>query len=454
MNNRVHWHRGLFLQPQVFQALQRSVYDEATKVRRFSTSYSHGVCELKLSADELANQRLRFEKLRVIMPSGLEVSFPENADLASFDLKPLAESGDSAFMFYLAVPLYQERRANTFPIGVHMETREKILFKPSETTLFDEITGDNPKSIFIQRINARLITDKDEHDDMEILPVLRVIRSTGEQLGALGADPEYIPPSVYKDSSHTLQLILQDLVNQMEVNRKELAVALTRTGFSAETMRGIQYEQQLRLRTLLRYCGRLVPLLKVPHTTPLAWYLELREVHGDLAALNPEKIEEDMPDYDHDNLHGIFSHLNAKIREMLKRSITASFLKTVFARSDFYFTASLDKDQVTLPIEYYLAIKSARDPKEVINLVQDPDQFKFMPRSMANRAIRGVPLKEERIPPLQLPAQAGLTYFKVERTEAQRAWQQIADEGEIAILWAEVADADFEMTLYMPLGDK
>ena len=40
--------------------------------------------------------RLRFDKLRVIMPSGLEVNFPENAELPSLDIKQaFATSGGS-----------------------------------------------------------------------------------------------------------------------------------------------------------------------------------------------------------------------------------------------------------------------------------------------------------------------------------------------------------------------
>lgn len=449
MSTHVHWHQGLFLQPHHFQQLQHSVYDEAAKARRFSGSFPYGICESRVSPDELANFRLRFEKLRVIMPSGIEVDFPDNAELPSFDLKPLFAGGDTVFRFYLAVPLWQAKRANSFAMGVPADPKEKLLYRLREDTILDENTGDNPKIVFTRRINARLITDQDDHEDMEIMPLMQVMRATGEQLGMPRIDAEYVAPSLFLEGSNVLRVLVQDLISQIEASRKELTVQLTRGGFSLETMRGSQYEQLLRLRTLNRFGSRLAPLTKVSAITPLAWYLELRELHGDLAALHPDRMEDEPPDYEHENLFHVFHELDRRIRGLLRRAVSASFLRLELTPEDSGFTGALTDEHLTRPVEYYLAIKSARDPREIINLVEDPDQFKLMPRSMATRAIRGVVLEEERVAPLQLPAQSGLTYFRLNRAESARAWQQIQAEKALVVCWPEMAGVDFQITLYM-----
>lgn len=449
MSTHVHWHQGLFLQPHHFQQLQHSVYDEASKARRFSGAFPHGICESRVSPDELANFRLRFDKLRVIMPSGLEVDFPNNAELPSFDLKPLFAGGESMFRLYLAVPLWQANRANAFAMGTPDDHKEKLLYRLREETIADENSGSNPKVIFVRRVNARIITNRDNHEDMEIIPLMQVMRATGEQLGMPRIDSEYVPPSLFLEGSPVLQVLVQDLVNQIDASRKELAVQLTRGGFSMETMRGVQYEQLLRLRTLSRFGSRLASLIKVPSITPLAWFLELREMHGDLAALHPEHLENEPPDYDHENLFHVFHELDMRIRRLLRSAVSASFLRLELTPGESWYSGALTDDHMARALEYYLAIKSARDPREIINLVEDPDQFKLMPESMATRAIRGVVLKEERVAPLQLPAQAGLTYFRIERSESQRAWQQIQNEKALVVCWPEMAGTDFQITLYM-----
>jgi type VI secretion system protein ImpJ len=74
-----------------------------------------------------------------------------------------------------------------------------------------------------------------------------------------------------------------------------------------------------------------------------------------------------------------------------------------------------------------------------------------MPASMAGRAIRGVLLKEERFPPLELPAQSNLYYFRLLRGESARSWQQIQSERAAVVRWTGSERTDYDVTLYMTL---
>lgn len=437
--------------PHHLQRLQRSVYEEATTNRRLLRSYPSGVVEMQLSPDELANFRLRFDRLRVILASGLVVDFPGNADLPAFDLKPLFATAASTFDLYLAVPLWQPQRSNAFPIGEPADARAKLLFKPVEVTLADENTGDNPKPVLVRRINARIVGPGDDTADLELLPLLRLVRATGEALGQPKLDPEYVAPCVFLTGSPVLHRLVRDLVSQVQASRQELVVQATRGGFNLESLRGVQFEQVLRLRTLSRFAARLGALLNAPGVAPFDWYLELRELHADLASLHPERDDANLPDYDHERLFPVFEQLDAKVRGLLRGAVTASYLKLVFTREAGMFGAAFSDEHFTQPIEYFLAVRSKLDPREVIRWVEDADQFKFMPRSMATRAVRGVVLKEERIPPLQLPAQTGLTYFRVNRTDSARVWSQIQTEKSAVLRWPEADSSDFELTLYMTL---
>ena len=248
---------------------------------------------------------------------------------------------------------------------------------------------------------------------------------------------------------------VRDLANQIEASRKELIVQMTRGGFSVDTMRGIQFEQMLRLKTLNRFSGRLPQLAQVPGVSPFAVYLELRELLGELAALQPEHDLFDVPDYDHDNPRICFKELADKIRSLLRGAVAPKFLKISFNldAAQKLYNAQLTEESLTLPNEYYLGVKTKEDPRILAQLVEDSDRFKLMPTSMINQRVFGVRLAEERHPPLELPAQTGLHYFHLLRGESRRIWERIEQEKNVSIRWPGVESSDFEITLYMTVPE-
>jgi len=147
MSIRIHWQEGLFLQPHHLQRMQKSIEDEAASERRLGWPYAYGVIEARLSRDELENKRVRFDKLRAIMPSGLEVNYPAFAELPSLDIAQAFSKGAGSVMVSLGVPLWQSSRANTVPIAHDSDSRAKLLYRISEMECFDENTGENPKPV-------------------------------------------------------------------------------------------------------------------------------------------------------------------------------------------------------------------------------------------------------------------------------------------------------------------
>ena len=89
----------------------------------------------------------------------------------------------------------------------------------------------------------------------------------------------------------------------------------------------------------------------------------------------------------------------------------------------------MSEDDLNQPNAYFLGIKTKLDPVRLARFVEDADKFKLMPPSLLVRgAIRGIELKEERHPPLELPAQSDLHYFRLDRAASARLWQQIQAE--------------------------
>ncbi len=449
MSDHIHWYEGLFLQPHHIQGLQRWVLDLIGSERRHARSFPYGVIEAQLSPDALENSLIQFDRLRAIMPSGAEVDVPGNADLAALDVKRALAAGGGSFMVNLAVPIWYPGRANTIEAGSEGDWKTKRIYRVSEVRLADENSGENPQPVQVRRLNARLILDSDDRTDLEVLPLLRIGQGAGDAVGLPRQDPNYIPACCVLRGSTGLRQMFRDMANQVEASRKELVVQLTRAGFSVDTMRGVQFEQVLRLKSLSRFSARLGAVAPLAALTPFEAYLELRDLLAELSALRPDRDLFDVPAYDHDSPGVCFADLCAKIRSLLRGAVAARFLHAPFRRDDDFFVVDLTEEHLQLPNEYFLGIRTKEDPRAVAALVEDGDKFKMMARSMIKRQIWGVKLAEERHPPVELPAQSGLHYFRVLRAENERMWERIAQEKSLAIRWLGADSSDFAPTLYM-----
>ncbi len=451
MSLEIHWHEGLFLQPHHLQRMQRSLHDQLCFERKLARPYPYGLIEARLSRDDLENMRIRFERLRAIMPSGQIINYPDNAELPSLDIKPALAKSVAGFQVSLGVPLWQNARANTVSLTGEVDTRVKLLYRVGEMEFTDENNGENPKPVQVRRVNSRLMLEHEDPSDMEVLPLLRILRGTGEDVGLPRQDPDYVPPCFLLSGSAILRELVRDLVSQVEASRKELVVQVARGGFSLDTMRGLQFEQLMRLRALNRFSGSLPSLVLAASVTPFDMYLQLRELLGELAALHPDRDEVEAAPYDHDNPLPVFKELSAKIRAQLRGAVAPSFLKVAFNEVSGLLTATFTPEHFAQPNAYFLGIRTKLDPIVLGRYVEDGDKFKLMPQSLATRAIRGIVLKEERHPPLELPAQTDLHYFRLDRAASERMWQQIQSEKLATIRWtgAELDWSGSTFTLYM-----
>src|SRR5262249_54077395 len=139
---QVHWHEGLFLLPHHLQRIQRNLNESASAERRLSWPSPYGLLEARLSNDVLEEMRLTLDGLEAIMPSVLEVRFPEDAELPVVNIKQPFESW-GRFTVFLGVPLWFPNRANCVNPGQTVDSRAKILYRVIETEIADENTGEN-----------------------------------------------------------------------------------------------------------------------------------------------------------------------------------------------------------------------------------------------------------------------------------------------------------------------
>lgn len=448
----VHWHEGLFLQPHHLQLTQRQLQTEIRAARALLSPYGYGVVESRLSYDDLEDNRIRFERLRVIMPSGQEVCFPEQANLPALDIKAELARGAGGVEVLLAVPLWTRNRANAFRPGEPVDSRTKLLYIPEEVRdVADENTGENPQSLYLRRINARLVLQSEDLSDLETVPLLRVLRATGKGAGKPRLDPEFVPPSVLLRSSPVLHDLMRELVAQLNASREQFRVKVAAGGLGME----LKFELTMRLAALNRACGGLPAVVEAGGITPFALQLQLRELLGELLALNPDEKLYDCQPYVHLDPLPCFRELDRKIRGEIRVSRATEPLRVSFTGPPGRLRASLEPRHFDKTITgYYLGIKTRADRTRLALYVTDGNKFKMMPRSMEQVAIFGVELKEEANPPLELPGQSDLRYFRLAPAANPRRWAQLQTDQAVSLVWnnAEFDLTDATFTLYLTLA--
>jgi len=445
---QIHWHEGLFLLPHHLQRFQHQVHNGLTLERRLSRSFPYGIIEARVSSEDLRVGKVRFDCLHAVLPSGTEVRYPEEAELPVLDIKAAMEESDRVTVS-LAVPLWAKNRANCVAEDDNTLSFQKVLYKVVESEWADENTGENRMPILHRRTNATLVVGEAIPNDMEVIPLLRLVRSSGEEVGLPRQDTEFSGPCIVLDGSIALRDITRSLSSQVLACREELIIQINRGAFSLENVRGVQFEQLILLQTLNRAAARLETLLLIPAVPPIQVYRDMRDLLGDLSALHPNRDLFNAPAYDHDNPYPCFREIADRIRLFLRGGVTQSFLKVNFTPQGDYLHADLTDEHLSHPTDYFLGVRTKQDPVQLARFVENEDQFKLMPASLVERAVRGVVLKEERLPPLELPTQNGLHYFHLLRDKSPDVWSMIVREKSAIVRWTDHSDADYQVTLYM-----
>lgn len=444
---QIHWHEGLFLQPQHLQFLQRQSVERINLERRLSWPYPYGVLEARLATDALENMQVRFERLVAILPGGTFLDFPNNAELPALDIRRALAASNGSVTLSISVPAWQSGRGNTMdPTGIE-DARIKRMFKVSETQVADENTGDNVQPLQLRKLNARLITENEERAELDVLPILRITRGAGDEAGLARADQKFVPPCMIVNGSPVLKKLLRDLSDGVEAARKEQASQLARGGWQPDNLRGPQFLQMTKLGILNRYAARLPAMVQATSGEGMGYgafdmYNDLRALHAELAAMHPDRDPFEAPKYDHDNPGPVFADLEQRIRQLLRDQGVKPAKKIPFVPDGPDLVADITAEDFGAA-DFLLGVRTKMDPKALKLFIEDAERFKMMNHKQRRLKLFGVKLEEERYV-VGVPTPPGQHYFRLNRAQSESRWKMIQEERKIALVWPEMEHFEFE----------
>src|SRR5262249_46764575 len=244
---------------------------------------------------------------------GTLVSIPEDGLLPALDLKPVFDR-ESAVTLFLAVPMLQLGRVNVADRGVSEGGR----FVLDSQQLEDENTGINPQGIQVRLLNLRLLLSTQDHAGYEVLPIARFQKSARAD-AVPELDETYIPPVLACDAWKSLDAgILQVIYHQIGKAVEQHALLVTKgdIGFDS-TSQGDRLIFE-RLRVLNEAYAFLGTQVFAQGIHPLASYLELCRIVGQMSIFSEERRPPELYKYDHDNLGKCFYRIKQLLQALLE----------------------------------------------------------------------------------------------------------------------------------------
>src|SRR5580700_7780351 len=164
----VHWHEGMFLRPQQFQAAERHAHEVLARSGRWDVHHGWGARRVEWEADALATYRFALSRLEARFRDGTTLVLPEDGSLPALDLKPVFAKSNRVTV-YVAVPQLRLGHANAAADGSRYRT--------DLLELEDENTGVNPQPVSVLLPTVRLLTDADDLTGFDTLPLARIEKS-------------------------------------------------------------------------------------------------------------------------------------------------------------------------------------------------------------------------------------------------------------------------------------
>jgi type VI secretion system protein ImpJ len=428
----IHWHEGMFLRPHQFQAADRHTRAQLAQNVRWDEHHFWGLRHIKIDSDALGGFRFVIRHLEARFRDGSSVVLPDDGGEPALDLKP-AFQGQSRVEVLLAVPQWRSGQPNAGP------DVPSPRYMVDHLSLEDENTGVNPQPVSVRRLNVKLLFGHEDDAGYETLPLARLVKADRAE-ATPKLDSSFIPPLLACDAWPVLSDdILQQVFFRLNTKIEVLASQVKSRGISFDSSSpgdGRRMHQLARLNEAYALLGNLA---FVPGIHPLAAYLELCRLVGQLSILGETVRPPELPRYDHDDLGGCFWKVKQYIDALLNDVEEPAYQERPFVGAGLRMQVALEPAWLEPAWQMFLGVKSTLSGEECIRLLTRPEKLGMKIGSsdrvdtIFTRGQEGLRFTPCPRPPRDLPSAPNLTYFDMPRDTNSAEWQHIQRSLSVAI---------------------
>ncbi len=427
--NKVVWSEGLFLRPQLFQQQERYFEYYAHKRAATLSPFFWGFSQYEIDREALAYGKLVLRTARGVLPDGTPFDIPDHAELPE-PLTILPEHLGK--VVYLAVPLRLDNSDET--IFSQHDSSSLARFRAVEAELCDTNSiRQGPKPVQLASLRLRLVPQAEMTESWIGLPltIVKAIQPDGSVLLHL---EDHIPPVTGYAASALLREWLTHLNGLVKMRAGMLANRLsTSDGKASASAEVVDY---LLLQIFNKYEPILDHLRHIPELPPIALYLELAKLAGELSTFVRTKTRrpKSAPGYDHARLYSSIRPLVDEVHELLNQILVRSGqLIDLHSKGNGVWSAAVLPNELRSFSNLVLAVH-AQLPMDVLQQqyqaqvkISAPQQLHELVRShLPGLVLQGLP-----VPPRQIPYSTGYVYFEL--LKSGPFWDKISDTGALAL---------------------
>lgn len=424
--DKVVWSEGMFLTPQLFQEADRYHEGLLHFALRAGAPFFWGLTALEIDSGRLVNGDFALVRASGLMPDGLPIRIPDqDAVPESRSVAPHFATSADAIDTYLAVPVQRPQAMNVALQGNSSPARP-VRYRAEVVRAFDETTDANEVEIPVARKNFKVLFSDETLDDTVRIKIAEVRRT---RAATFTIDDTYIPPALTVSCSPALGALVRRLLeivsaksNVLSGQRRHLA------DFGASDMANFWL-----LHTVNSSIPALAHAFDVPDRHPEQLYLDLGRLAAELSTFALDADARQLPRYEHLDLRETFDALERRIRHLIDTILPTRYVIIPLELTPDAIHVGRITDDRLLKARFYLGVQ-AQVP--VGRLTEEiPAKAKISSREQINsligRAVPGVELTHEPVPPSAIPVRQGYKYFQL-GTQG-RWWDTVANTRGIAI---------------------
>jgi len=441
----IFWYQGLFLQPQHFQQLELHQNAMLEPLRGSVAPYFRGVNDLQLSEVAVPNRTVEITRGEFLFPDGSWAVIPGNALLPAASFAKAGFDATRPFTVYVGLRKWNPSGDNVTLVQKPGEasasgSRYVCATDPVEVRDLYQSAA-QPAQIRYLQYNLRIFWESEvpELGDYSLLPVAQIIFDGREHK----LSRQFVPPTVSLSGSELLIGILRNIQEQMISRSRLLEEYKNPRGIQTAEMETNYIYFMLALRSLNRYVPVLQHLVETPTAHPWAAYGQLRQMVGELSVFTDRvnalgqladgtKL---LPDYDHDNLWFCFDQAQTLIGELLSSIVIGPESIIDLVREGASFKGQIPLNLFDSRNVFYLNVRSAADPEKMVASISRMAKISSAERaqSLVTRALPGLPLEFNPVPPPGLPKRPNSYCFRLDR--ASPHWLEVQKSQNLCLYW-------------------
>ncbi|HKW11548.1 MAG TPA: type VI secretion system baseplate subunit TssK, partial [Gemmatimonadaceae bacterium] len=396
----VLWTKGVLLSPQHFQTQDRFLEDLLEFQLSTLAFCPWGFRSLEIDREALAGGTFALASAAGIFPDGLLFDMP------GADPTPAPKGLEGAFApeqehldVYLAIPEYRYGGHNVSAAQRDRDTR----YRAEELLRRDETTGRSERPIQVARKNFRIAFEGESVDGSSVLRVARLTRSAG---GDYLLDTQFIPPLIDISASDYVMAIARRLVEILSSKSSQLAGMRRQKNQSLADFGIADVASFWLLYTINSFLPAFRHVYETRRGHPVILYETMLELAGALTTFSMRVHPRDLPAYEHDELAGCITKLDAQLRELLETVVPATTVSIPLRLvQPSVYAAALDQDKYLAAPQIFLALSASGRANELVQRV--PQLLKVSAAAQLDHLIRqalsGLVLTYVPNPPSSVP---------------------------------------------------